>query len=128
MDLDKLYEEKERLEEVLVKLDPTTDAYATVQKALEKNLDMIHKAEEAEQSRLDHFHKRDMDEARLEQDKIEEEDRKSQAKKDTTWGVVKHGASIAGTILGTIVLGILEHSSILSQKGFSLIRNLMPKA
>ena len=127
MDLDKLYEEKERLEEVLVGLDPTTETYAVVQKALDKNLDMIHKAEEAEQSRLDHLHKRDTDERRLEQSEIEEDHRVIQAKKDTAWGVVKHAASIAGTIGGIIILGILENSTIISQKGFSLVRVLMPK-
>ena len=126
MDLDEMLEELNRLQKVMKKLDPSTEAYTIVAKNFHELSKVVHEELESRDSELDHDLKRENDKARLELSKIEERNRKNQGIWDTILGFAKIGGSIAGTLAAILLTGTLEESTILSQKCFSLIKGVLP--
>ena len=128
MSQEEMANELERILEQLKTLDPTKDDYSTAVKNYHELFRTLHEELEACDSDLDHTLKRELEKAKLELSKTEEENRAKQAKRDALWGLVKIGASGVVALAAIVATGSMEQSTILSQKCFSFIRALMPKA
>lgn len=127
MDLDEMLEEITRLQGELKKLDPKTEAYSTAVKNYHELMKTFHEELESRDSDLDHSLKRELDKARLELSKVEEKNRVTQGRWDVVVNVLKIAGSVAATFGAIILTGSLEETTILSQKCFSLVRNVLPK-
>lgn len=127
MDLDEMLEEITRLQGELKKLDPKTEQYSTAVKNYHELMKTFHEELESRDSDLDHSLKRDLDRARLELSQTEERNRVRQGRWDAILNVLKVVGSVGATFGAIILTGSLEESTILSQKCFSLVRNVLPK-
>ena len=127
MDQEEMEKELKRILGILSKIDPTTEKYKVGIMNYHELAKTFHEELESSESHLDHCCKREIDELRLDQDKIEEENRKDQAKKERLVNFIKHVLSLLSLGGGIALTVFLEQSSIISQKAFSLAKILFPK-
>lgn len=126
MEQEKIEEEMKRVREIFGKLDPTSEKYSTAVKNyldLEKAFSGLIETHESE---LDHSHKRDCDEVKLEQSEKEEKNRVKLAILEHISGFVKTFTAGGIAIAGIIVAGAIEESSILNPKLIKFVQGFMP--
>ncbi len=125
MSQEEMANELDRMLSILRELDPTSEKYTEGRKNYQEMFRTLHDELDACEADLNGRHKRELEKARLELERLEEMHRNKQATRETVLGLVKLILTIVG-ILGAIILtGSFEQTSILSQKCFTLIQQII---
>ena len=128
MERKKIFEEIDRLTDVLSKQQPGTKEYNDTLAALEKLHRMMLSDEEAEQKRLSDTMNQDLRERELEQRDRETAERAKSSRWDSIWGFLGKLASGIVAIGGVLLLGeIKEEQGVVDKDKFSLVRGMFPK-
>lgn len=134
MNQEDMANELSRILGIMCGLDPTTEKYGDTLDHYSKLMDTFHKELASCDSDLDHRTKRKVDEKMIELKEVElklremdTKDNMKKAKREAWFSLIKIGLVILGMLLGIIITGSLEQSTILSQKCLSFVRMLAPK-
>ena len=125
MNQEEMANELDRILEDLKKIDPTSEKYTEVRKNYQEMFRTLHEELEACEADINGRHKRELDKARLELERLEEMHRNKQATRETVLGLVKLLLTIVGILAAIILTGSFEQTSILSQKCFTLIQQII---
>ena len=125
MNQEEMANELDRILEDLKKIDPTSEKYTEVRKNYQEMFRTLHEELEACEADINGRHKRELDKARLELERLEEMHRNKQATRETVLGLVKLLLTIVGILVAIILTGSFEQTSILSQKCFTLIQQII---
>ena len=125
MGQDEMAKELDRMLSILRELDPTSEKYTEGRKNYQEMFKTLHEELDACEADLNGRHKRELDKARLELERLEEMHRNKQATRELILGLVKLVLSIVGILAAIILTGSFEQTSILSQKCFSLIQQII---
>lgn len=125
MSQEEMANELDRILEDLKKIDPTSEKYTEVRKNYQEMFRTLHEELEACEADINGRHKRELDKARLELERLEEMHRNKQATRETVLGLVKLLLTIVGILVAIILTGSFEQTSILSQKCFTLIQQII---
>lgn len=125
MSQEEMANELDRILEDLKKIDPTSEKYTEGRKNYQEMFRTLHEELEACEADINGRHKRELDKARLELERLEEMHRNKQATRETVLGLVKLLLTIVGILAAIILTGSFEQTSILSQKCFTLIQQII---
>ena len=125
MSQEEMANELDRILEDLKKIDPTSEKYTEARKNYQEMFRTLHEELEACEADINGRHKRELDKARLELERLEEMHRSKQATRETVLGLVKLLLTIVGILAAIILTGSFEQTSILSQKCFTLIQQII---
>lgn len=128
MDKEKLERGIAILQDKLIELDPSSDEYKAVTNALEKLHDMLLKEERADEERMDHDRRFELEENRLEMDRDANDQKVKQSRIDNIWGFIgKVFAGITSVVL-VFCLDEVKRESIIDKDAFSVARGWFPRS
>ena len=125
MGQEEMANELDRIRAILREIDPTSEKYSVGIKNYHELFKTLHEELESCEADLNGRHKRELEKARLELERLEEMHRNKQATREVILGLVKPVLSIVGILAAIILTGSFEQTSILSQKCFSLIQQII---
>ena len=125
MGQEEMANELDRIRDILREIDPTSEKYTTGVRNYHELFKTLHEELESCEADLNGRHKRELEKARLELERLEEMNRNKQATRELVFGIVKLLLSILGILAAIILTGSFEQTSILSQKCFSLIQQIL---
>ena len=130
---EEMADELARILGIMCKCEPTTENYGIILDRFSKLMSTFHKELESCNSDLENSSKLKLDEMTLKAKELEMELRAMEAKenvkrakREAWFGLIKIGLAILGMLLGIILTGSLEQTTILSQRCLSFVGKIFP--